>query len=365
MPEALVSLSTLSRNVAALQARCPPGTKMLAAVKADAYGHGAVAVARHLASVGVAWLGVATAAEAFELRDAGISSPILIFSPVYHQLPALIDQDIALSAVDLASAEKITLAAKKVGKRARVHLKVDTGMGRLGQTPALSLATAQYLDDASEAHLEGIWTHFACADEPARGFTHGQLERFVAFQDALKAHHIVPELVHAANSAAIISEPQSHFDMVRPGIALYGYHASSFIAQQAPEITPVMTLTAPITFIKKVKAGTAISYGAHWLAPQDTRVATVRIGYADGYPRALSNQGVCVQLNSGPCPVVGNICMDQIMVDLAGRGAEVGDRVTLFGPHGPSGEALAGRVGTIGYELLTGLNKRVRRVYLT
>ncbi len=363
VPHATVSLKTLSHNIGVLRSRLRPETGLLAPVKADAYGHGAVATARHLETLGVTWFGVATAGEALGLRRAGVSGRILIFTPVYEGLPELIGQDVTLSVVDTASAEVAVRAA--AGQRARVHLKVDTGMGRLGGGTDSTLATAKQLARSPGVELEGLWTHFACSDEPDRHYTEMQLERFYEAASALEREGLEVPLKHTANSAATVAYPESHFDLVRPGIAVYGYHSSPHSAGFAPELTPAMTLTAPVTFVKRVWKGQNVSYGGLWTAPHDTTVATVRFGYADGYPRALSTRPAArVRLHGQLRPIVGRVCMDQLMVDVGSLDVAVGDRAVIFGPEGPTAEELGEAAGTISYELLVRLGARVTRAYV-
>ena len=358
MPTATVSLDALRHNVARVRSHLQPETRLLAAVKANAYGHGAVRVARHFAACGVTHFGVATAGEALELRAGGVTQPILIFSPVYQNIPELVDYGVSLTVADTHSLD----AAKVSGVRAKVHLKVDTGMGRLGLGWREAVELAKHVDAAENLVLEGVWTHFAASDEADRAFTEGQLEAFTLFLEGLREHGIGPGLVHAANSAGVFAYPEAHFDLVRPGIALYGYHSSEVVAALEKGLQPALTLTAPVTFVKRVKAGTPVSYSGLWTAPRDTTVATVRVGYADGYPRLLTNKGE-VGFKGELKPVAGRVCMDQTMVDMGDAEVEVGDRVTLFGPGGLDAETLAGRVGTISYDLLVSLSSRVERVY--
>ena len=360
-PHATVSLAALAHNIRALRSRLRLATAILAPVKANAYGHGAVGTARHLEALGVSWFGVATAGEALELRAGGVGGRILIFTPVYHGLEALLEQDITLSVVDTHSAEVVKKAATG---QARVHLKVDTGMGRLGGGTKETLATAELLDNMPRVELEGLWTHFACADESDRSYTERQLERFCEAVSALEHAGIQPPLKHTANSAATLAYPESHFDMVRPGIALYGYHSSPHSATYAPELVPIMTLSAPVTFVKRVCKGQSLSYGALWTAPKGTTIATVRFGYADGYPRVLSTTPAAqVRLCGQLCPIVGRVCMDQLMVDVGDLGVRVGDQAVIFGPEGPTAEELGEAAGTISYELLVRLGTRVARAY--
>lgn len=361
MATAHVNLAALSHNLAQVRAHVPADTDVLVAVKANAYGHGSVAVAKHLESQGVSWFGVATAGEAFELRRGGVNANILIFSPVYDQMAELIEAEVALC---IASEESLDALIKTgLAAQARAHLKVDTGMGRLGRSPAEALNLAERLE--SLGALAGVWTHFAASDEPDRDFTNIQLERFAEFRGELARASITPGLVHAANSAAVFAYPKSHFDMVRPGIAVYGYHSSPQIKMLEPNLRPALTLSAPITFIKRVRKGTPISYGTLWHAPQDRTIITVRIGYADGYPRLLTGQAD-VLVQGQRCPVVGRICMDQLMVDVGSLEVRVGERAVVIAADKANrldAESLAQKIGTISYELLTSIAPRVARVY--
>ncbi len=363
VPEAALSRRTLAHNVASLRARLEPGTEILAPVKANAYGHGAVGTAASLADLGVSWFGVATAGEALELRSGGVRGNILIFTPVYEGLEPLIDAGIRLTVADTQSAEAVVRAA--AGQAAYVHLKTDTGMGRLGEGVEGTLRTAQRLDGAKNVVLEGLWTHFACSDDADRRYTEMQLGRYRDALSALERSGIAVPLKHTANSAATVAYPESHFDLVRPGIALYGYHSSPYSATLAPELTPVMTLTAPVTFVKRVKEGQSLSYGALWTAPDDTTIATVRFGYADGYPRVLSTRPAAqVRLHGQLRPIVGRVCMDQLMVDVGELDVQVGDRALIFGPAGPTAEDLGEGAGTISYELLVRLGPRIARRFV-
>ncbi len=363
VPHADISLGALAHNITSLRARMRPPAGLLVAVKANAYGHGAEEMARQLERLGVSWLGVATAAEALALRHAGVGTNILIFSPEYSGLEALIEADIALCVADRASAEAVVRAARK--SVARVHLKTDTGMGRLGEGTEATLKTAKLLDRAPRVKLEGLWTHYAASDDQDLRFTRVQLRRFQSVAEALTQAGITVPLKHTANSAALIAHPDTHFDLVRPGIAVYGYSSSPFVAALAPELVPIMTLSAPVTFVKRVRAGTPVSYSGLWHAPRDTTIATLRFGYADGYPRALSGTSDAqVRLQGQLCPIVGRICMDQLMVDVGALDVRVGERAVLFGPLCPTAEDLGRGANTISYEVLTRLGGRVARRYL-
>jgi alanine racemase len=358
MATAYVSQAALKHNLSVIRSHLKPRTQVLAAVKANGYGHGAVLVANCLASQGVDWFGVATADEALELRESGIAGNILIFSPVYEGIAELLLANICLTVVDAASWRAIQAAQRVSTAPARLHLKVDTGMGRLGLAPQQARPLAAEL--AASGVLEGLWTHFASSDDADASFTRRQLKAFETLVSELNTAGITPKLLHASNSAALLSQPEAHFDLVRPGIALYGYHSSRYIEKLEPTLRPVMRLTGAITFVKRVAAGTPISYGSLWHAPKDTTVATVRFGYADGYPRLLTGKAE-VLVKGVRRPVAGRICMDQLMVDVGELPVKLGDEVTLFGPE-LSAETVAEQIGTISYELLTSVSRRVKRV---
>jgi alanine racemase len=359
-PVATVDLDAVRRNARRLRARCAPGTTLLAAVKADAYGHGAVQVARALRRDGVGWFGLATADEAASLRAGGVDARLLVFGPLRGDALA---RAIGLGA-DLTVCDEDDVAAAAAAsdpeRPTRLHLKVDTGMGRLGLPPGRAVAVADRIAAAGGLRLEGVWTHLARADEPSQDATDRQLAAFGETLAALASAGHRPTLRHAANSAGTIAHPGAHFDLVRPGISLYGYPPGPELAATAADLEPALTLDAPIVFVKRVAPGDAVSYGHRWRAPSATTIATVRIGYADGYPRALTNLGEAL-VRGRRCRVVGTVCMDQTMVDVGDRSVAVGERATLLGPDGPRADVLAERVGTIPYELLTRLTARVER----
>lgn len=362
-PVAEVDLAALRRNVARLRARAAPGAAMLVAVKADAYGHGALPVARALAAEGVGWFGVAAPDEALALRRAGVPGRVLAFGPVRGPaLPRLLAADVDLTVAGDDDVTAIEAALPASGGPARLHLKVDTGMGRLGRRPDEALWVARRIATHPRLALTGVWTHFACADEPSRDVTARQRTAFERALAALARDGIRPELRHAANSAALLTAPETHYDLVRPGIAVYGYPPGPELADVARELEPVLRLTAPVVFVKRVRAGEAVSYGHRWTAPADTTVATVRIGYADGYARAFGNVGEAT-LAGRRCRVVGTVCMDQTMLDVGEAEVAVGDRAVMFGPGGPGADEAAARIGTIPYEPLTALGARVVRRY--
>ncbi len=330
----------------------------MAAVKANAYGHGAVAIARYLEDK-VDYLAVATKSEALELRQADIKKDILIFAPIYTGLEKLIELGVSLTVVDAHSLELIENAV--TNKKAKVHLKVDTGMGRIGLDWQGSIKLAQKIAGSDKVEFSGAWTHFAASDAKDREYTQYQIDNFNKFLSGIKELGIRPQIIHAANSAAIFAYPETHFDMVRPGIALYGYHSSRFIESLEPNLKPILTLSAPVHFVKRVKRGQSVSYSNLWHAPQDTNIASIRIGYADGYPRQLTGKAK-VYYRGKLYPLAGRVCMDQAMVDLGDDELALGERVILFGPE-YNAEDLAEKIGTISYNLLTSLSARVERVY--
>lgn len=362
-PVAHVDLGRITANLARVRARLAPGVRTMAMVKADAYGHGIREVSLRLAAEGVEWFGVATPGEARTLREAGVEQGVLLLSPAHDRrlVSELADLGVSVVATDLASVENYL--ASDLPRTLKVHLKVDTGMGRLGLPWQECGAVAEKIAAGAGLELEGVFTHLAASDEPALATTTTQLEAFEQALTELRRRRLSVRLRHVANSAAIVAFPDSHYDMVRPGIILYGSHSSDAIGALEPNVEPAMRLTAPVTFVKPVAVGASVSYGGLWHAPLATRVATVRMGYADGYRRLLTGVG-WASVKGVKCNVVGRVCMDQMLIDV-GEVPEVapGDLVTLWGGDGPDVEALARSMGTVSYELLTGLSARVERSY--
>ena len=362
-PRATVDLGTIVHNARRLRAELGGTTQLMVAVKANAYGHGLAPVATALEADGVGWFGVATADEAAALRAAGIEGRILVFGPLRGDaLATAVAADADLTVCDVDDVDAVADAMQgRHAERARLHLKIDTGMGRLGGTPDEAVTVAERIE-ATGLRFEAAWTHFARADEPSSGRTTAQLARFREALDALAAAGRTPHLRHAANSGALLADGATHFELVRPGISVYGYPPGPELAEAASGLVPALTLDAPVVFVKRLAAGEAVSYGQRWTAPRATTIATVRIGYADGYPRALTNLGDAA-LRGVRCRVVGTVCMDQLMLDVGDTKVQVGDRAVLFGPDGPRADDLAERIGTIAYELLTRVGERVERWY--
>jgi len=365
---ATVDLKALRHNVRVLQKRAD-GADLMAVVKADAYGHGAVPIARVLHDEGVRHFAVARPAEAVELREAGCSDRILVLgAPFTNDLSVYTQYDLD---VTVASPGAATAACRhgRPAQPLRVHVKVDTGMGRIGLAPEEAPAVISRLGAGSGVTLAGVWTHFATADEPNSAFAQTQLARFEALLDELDAP---ADHVHAANTGALLTIGARAHDfsspLVRTGISLYGLAASPDLHERI-DLRPVMRLKARVTHLKTVSAGTPISYGAEWRAPRPTRIATLGIGYGDGYPR-LGSGRAAVRIGGDKRPVVGTICMDMCMVDLGrpdrppAETVEVGDEATLFGPEGPTLYDVAEWAETIPYEICSGLSPRVPRRYV-
>lgn len=362
-----VNLGAICRNLRALRGLLAPGVKVLGVVKADAYGHGAVPVARALADEGVEMLGVALVEEGVELRLAGVTTPILVMGTLpADEIGAALEHDLRPTIDDLATATELARRAAGRGTPVRVHLKVDTGMNRLGVRWEDAADAAAAVAGMPNLALEGVYTHFACADVEAHPATAAQLGRFRRVLGALREGGIGPVLAHAANSSALALVREAHFDMVRPGLALYGVDPCAASAAKAA-LEPAMALGTEVVHLKRVPRGEAVSYGHTWRAERDSVVGILPVGYADGFPRALSNRGK-VRVGGRLCPIVGIVCMDATLVDLTDvEAARVGMPAALMEADNESpiaALALAALVGTISYEILTGIGKRVPRKYV-
>jgi alanine racemase len=365
---AVIHLDHLRENIVLVREKT--GVSVCVPVKADAYGHGALRIAGAALAAGARYLAVATVAEGEELREGGISAPILLLSiPIPEEIPRIIGAVLEVLAGDAEYIDALAEAARKARRGVAVHLKVDTGMGRIGCRPEEAGKLAAHIADQG-LFLAGTATHLAVSDsttEDDRAFTALQLERFRAALDGIKALGIDPGIVHAANTGAVTFHKDAWFDMVRPGILLYGYAPPDGEGKPSMPVKPLMELESRIVFIKKVKKGESISYGRIWTAPGDTFVGTIPAGYADGIPRLLSgNWNVYVDSpeQGSLRPLVGRVCMDQCMIDLGpSPAASRWDRVLVFGGPAPDAGVLASRTGTIPYEICCNINKRVPRVY--
>lgn len=365
---ALIRLDALVSNLKIIRETLSPGTLICAAVKANAYGHGSVPVSRVLRSAGTEVLGVATPFEGRELRESGDSGRIILFGPtVPEEIPVTIKAGLEpmVTGREYLNDLLAALSAQSTPRGLSVHLKVDTGMGRVGCTPGEAPNLARLINDASCLELAGLSTHFPVADSKEQAdidFTRSQAAVLETLAKKIRSDGIEPGLIHAANSGAIAISPKISRGMVRPGIALYGYG----VEVPHRRWMPVMELRSRVTSLKKVAAGDTVSYGRTWTAKKETYIATIPVGYADGYPRLLSNRSR-VLINGQTYPVVGRICMDQTMVNLGPRtDVALYDEVTLFGPDpaGPDAQEIADLAGTIPYEITCGISPRVPRIYL-
>lgn len=361
-----IDLSAIAHNVQALGALTPRDTLFMAVVKADGYGHGAVQVARAALDAGADRLGVATVDEAIELRDAGITAPVQLLSePPETAVAAILDRDLISAVTTRAYAGALAREAASRGTEARFHLKVDTGMNRIGVRAKDACEFAAMLAEFPGLRMEGVFTHFATADVPGDWEVTRQLGRFNDALAAMRAEGVDPGIVHAANSPATILVPDAHFDMVRCGIALYGLHPSE-ATYDLVDLRPAMSVKARATLVKRIGTGEGVSYGLTWHAGSSAIIATLPIGYADGVHRTLSNT---FEVLSGGKRLkqVGRVCMDQLMVEVE-RGVEVqrGDEFVLVGEQGSERvtmDELARIAGTINYELACSFGMRLERVY--
>jgi alanine racemase len=365
-----VDLAALRSNVRALRSRLTGGTRLMAVVKADAYGHGLLPCARAARAAGAAWLGTATPEEALALRAAGDRGRVLcwLWTPDGPWREA-VEADIDVSVSGGWALERAAAAAREAGRPARVHLKADTGLGRNGCPPAAwpdLVAAARAAERAGTVRVVGVWSHFACADEPGHPSIAAQQREFATALAVAARAGLDPEVRHLANSPATLTLPESHYDLVRAGIAVYGLSPSPAIGTpQDFGLRPVMTLTARLAAVKRVPGGHGVSYGHHYVTPGETTLALVPAGYADGIPRHASGGGPVLVAGKWRT-VAGRVAMDQFVVDLGGDQAAVGDEAVLFGPGDrgePTAEDWARAAGTIGYEIVTRVGPRVPRVH--
>ena len=360
-----VDLDALSHNLAAIKAevRVP----VMGIVKANAYGHGLVPVARHLETRGVDQLGVAFVEEGIALRRAGVRVPILVLGGIFGpQVAQFIANDLEITVSSVDKLRQVEAAAEALGRKAVVHLKVDTGMERVG---VHSYSAGPFIEAAAASRwctVKGVYSHLACSDDPGSAMTLEQLDRFREACAHFERIGAPMPLRHLANSGGVLHFPETWLDLVRPGIVLYGVLPDP-ASRRTIDVRPALSLVSQVVYFKVVKGGNTVSYGATWTAPHDTRVITVPIGYGDGFPRALSSRGE-VLVRGERRPIVGRICMDQFMVDLGPEGTAYNeDPVVLIGGQGDASipcEAVALTAGTIPYEILTGLNERIPREYI-
>lgn len=367
--KAIIHLDNLEYNIKHIKQQLAPRIKICLPVKADAYGHGAVRTAIAAIRAGVSYLAVASVQEGIELREAGIVAPIISLSlPILEEIDSIIEYKLEPLVIDEAFINELNRAAEQQHKAVAVHLKIDTGMSRIGCQPSEAVKLATQIVRAPHLRLQGVATHFAVADsetEQNRSFTRQQFERFTEAVAAIRNAGIVIPIVHAANSGAVQTFPEAQFDMVRPGLLAYGYHPLQSRAE-AFDVKSVMELVTQVVLIKQIRAGTSVSYGRDWTAPEDTYIATLPIGYADGLRRALS-PGLKVRIGNEFFPIVGKICMDQCMVDIGPHPwVQRWDEVCIFGtdPRDNTAQTLADIAGTIPYEITCGIHKRVPRIFI-
>ncbi|WP_405617979.1 alanine racemase [Streptomyces sp. NBC_00076] len=366
-----IDLAALRSNVRALRAHAP-GAAVMAVVKSDAYGHGAVPCARAAVEAGAGWLGTATPEEALALRAAGLPGRVMcwLWTPGGPWREA-IEADLDVSVSAMWALAEVTAAARLAGTPARVQLKADTGLGRNGCQPGEDwndlVAGALRAERDGLLRITGLWSHFACADEPGHPSIAAQLTRFREMVAYAEGQGVRPEVRHIANSPATLTLPESHFDLVRTGIAVYGLSPSPEVGGPADfGLRPVMTLSASVALVKRVPGGHGVSYGHHYVTPGETTLGLVPVGYADGIPRHASGTGP-VLVDGKWRTVAGRVAMDQFVVDLGGDEPEAGTEAVLFGPGDrgePTAEDWAQAAGTIGYEIVTRIGTRVPRVYV-
>ncbi|MFD6496807.1 alanine racemase [Streptomyces sp. NPDC060188] len=365
-----IDLAALRANVRALRAHAPSAA-LMAVVKSDAYGHGAVPCARAAREAGATWLGTATPEEALALRAAGIPGRIMcwLWTPGGPWAEA-IEADLDVSVSGMWALREVTAAAEAVGAPARVQLKADTGLGRGGCQPAdwpELVAAALVAEARGLVTVTGLWSHLACADEPGHPSIQAQLTLFREMVAHAERQGVRPEVRHIANSPATLTLPESHFDLVRTGIAVYGISPSPEVGTPGDfGLRPVMTLSASLALIKHAPAGHGVSYGHHYVTPGETTLGLVPVGYADGIPRHASGTGPVLVAGKWRT-VAGRVAMDQFVVDLGGDEPEPGAQAVLFGPGDrgePTAEDWARAAGTIAYEIVTRIGTRVPRVYV-
>ncbi|AEY67814.1 alanine racemase [Clostridium sp. BNL1100] len=365
-----ISLDNIAHNIREIRKITGKNAEIMGVVKADAYGHGVMEVAKTLLENGASRFAVSMLDEAIQLRRAGIEVPILILGftdPI--RASEIIENDVTQSVFSHDLAQALSDEAVRQGKKVKIHIKIDTGMSRIGFLPGYSaVKNVVEISRLPNIIIEGLFTHFATADEKNREYTYTQFERFMSICCELQRIGIHIPVKHCANSAAIIEYPEMHLDMVRPGIILYGMYPSDEVDKSKIDLKPAMTLKANVIMVKEVEKNTSISYGRIFTTGRTSKIATIPIGYADGFNRMLSNKGK-VLIHGEFAPVVGRICMDQCMVDITdiGCNVEVGDEIVLIGSQGQNNitaEDVAHTIGMINYELVCIVGKRIPRAFV-
>ena len=359
-----IDLNAIAHNISEIRKIIPKLTKFMAVVKANAYGHGAVAVSRAAVGAGADYLSVASVREAMELREGGINAPILILSESLPEDAAdIIRHGLTQTVYTFRLAEALSNEAVSQGKPAKAHIKVDTGMGRVGASPSEAEALLKRMKDLPKIETEGVFTHFAKAEALEDSYTEHQLSLFKDLVREIEYRgHFIP-IKHASNSAATLYHPDAHLDMVRIGLAMYGIYPRPNGVRV--DLLPALSFKTRVMYLKKVPAGTLLSYGSTHRTSAETAIATLPVGYADGYSTLLSNKAE-VLIRGRRYPVVGRVCMDMTLVDVGGDPIELGDEVALIGSQGSNritADDIAAIEGTISYEVICGIGKRVERVY--
>ncbi|HEX9154590.1 MAG TPA: alanine racemase [Nitrospira sp.] len=363
---ASVSLAALSHNLSQIQGHLSGGCGIIAVVKANAYGHGAIEISRALIRQGISRLAVASVQEGLALREAGVMADILVLVDMFDEhVEELVSHRLTPVVTDQRLLPALTKAAESQQVSLPIHIKLDTGMGRLGFPPEDLAALLDALPSWKSLRVEGFMTHLADGDGNDPGYTERQIESFRRMLDQVRRHGLIIPAIHAANSAAIVRFPQAHFSLVRPGIMLYGYHTLPN-SVPAPTLKPVLSLRTTVMQLRTIQPGDSVSYNRTFVATRKTRIAVLPIGYADGYNRRLSNKAF-VLIKGRRAPIVGLVCMDMTMVDVTDVGSvQVGDEVTLIGEQGAEAiwaDDLAEWTGTIPYEILCAIGPRIPRIY--
>lgn len=367
---ARVDLDVIASNMEQMKRNLKENTQIMAVIKADGYGHGAVQIAQMLENVDYIWgYAVATLDEAVVLKSEGVKKPVLVLGCVFpDQYLEMLKYDIRMNVYTEEMAEAISQMAAREGVTAYMHIKLDTGMTRLGfDTSIESVEAIHRISNMKNVCMEGIFTHFAKADEEDKTFTNKQINEFLWMTEQLNDKKVVFQYEHCANSAAIIDVPNAHFDLVRAGISTFGLYPSEDVHKDKVRLKPALALKSHVANVKNIETGTPISYGGSFVSEQPMKIATIPVGYADGYPRNLSNVGY-VLIRGKKAPIVGRVCMDQFMVDVTDiDGVSFGDNVTLIGRDGNETitvEDLSELSGRFNYEFICDLGKRIPRVYV-
>lgn len=364
-----IDLDALKYNVDGIKRCKADGAMLMGVVKADAYGHGAKIFAHELDGLGFDWFAVATVDEGIELRKDGIHQPILVLGySCEEQYPDMVQWDITPTIYSFDMAKAFAAVAAAAGKTADIHIKIDTGMSRIGFLPEEeSIDEIEKIHGLKNIRIQGMFTHFACADMRDKSHVGHQIEKFRRMIDGVKKRGIPVEIFHCSNSASIMELPSEHMNMVRAGIILYGLYPSHEMEEERISLKPVMSLYSHVVQVKEVPGGVSVGYGATYVTGRPTRIATIPVGYADGYPRALSNRA-SVLIRGRRAPIIGRICMDQFMVDVTeAPEVSIGDVVTLIGTDGEesiSVEEISEMAGSFNYEFVCDVSRRVPRVYM-